>query len=193
MAEASRKIVDILVLHHSCGPDLKNKSILEVQDWFDDCGRGWGYANFCRERGIKVDEYDTHHKHPRKDKQTYAQAQFALHEYKDSWRLITLMDDPFGSVAWGCDRGGKIDCRAISIEVCGNYFKNKLPMEALQVIVDGFIDHARNLAEKEMQFRIAGHRDFGDTECPGLIYEQLPTLTEMFMKALEEKKEAEAS
>lgn len=183
-----------LVLHHSLGPTFKDMSALEIQDWFNECGRGWGYANYCKKNGLDIDKFDTGHLHPARDKQTFAQVQYALHEYKGGWRLVLLMRDAWGSVAWHADQWtnpetkefhiGPINQESIGVEVCGNYTNKQLPTAALQVLVNGFIDHARNLKLKGVDFLITGHRDHADTLCPGMIYTQIPTLVDMFADEL---------
>lgn len=184
MPDKNRKTVDILVIHHSCGPDLKNKSDITVQDWYDKRGRELGYTKYCKSLNIDVNNYDTGHSHPRRTKCTFSQAQYALYEHKNKFRLIELMVNPFECTAWGVDRGGKIDSRAINIEVCGDYHYKMLPVEAFECIVARFIYHARNLQKIGKEFRIGGHCDFGQTECPGAIYGQLDTLRDMFMDKL---------
>ncbi len=186
--------IDTLVIHHSLGPEFKDADALTIQDWYDECGKGWGYENERKRlnknlapdnpKYIKPEDMHSGHMHPARDKETFSQAHYALHEFRGGWRLVLLLQDPFENIAWHAGNW-PINQRSIGIEVCGDYNRKLLPREALQVIVDFFIDHAKTLAIKGIFLSVTGHQDHAKTLCPGLIYGQVPLLQNMFLEELE--------
>lgn len=176
--------VEYLVIHHSAGAEMINASDLEVMDYFDKAGENRGYETVRKKKGLK--EIRSYHSHPKLEKETYAQAHFALHVYNlDSnpygWRLVPLICRPFENVTWHAGNW-KINQKSIGIEICGNYEKRKIDHNALILIADTFKFWYNNLKKQGLELKVRGHRDFANTACPGMIYDQLDIIRDNLKK-----------
>lgn len=164
--------VDYFFLHHSTGPDFKNASDIEVQDWYSTIGKARGYSNGA---------VNSNHEHPsRPGQQTYAMAQFTLREYtldgnKYGWRLTDLIARPWQNVAWAVGNWF-YNQRGSSVEVCGNYINRTLPDKALMCLADFLreIDKELNGALK-----VWLHSEVFATQCPAGIASQRDRLVDM--------------
>ena len=172
MADGHRKYpIDYIVLHHSVGPEFKNSTDLKVQDWFDSTGKNRGYKGYSR----------SYHDHPQRNKETFAQAHFALREYtkdgnKYGWRLTYLMKDVWHNVAWHAGNWN-INQRSIGIETCGRFDQGrKLPEKACMLIADFFRKHDKDIGGK---LQITAHKQFSATACPGSIYNRRAMIVDM--------------
>lgn len=178
------EIVDYLVAHHTAGREMINTKDIDVMDYFDTTGRKRGYESVRKKSGH--DEIKSYHTHPKRKKETFAQAHFALHKYnldgnKYGWRLVPLIVRPFENVAWHAGNW-KINQRSIGIEICGNYVKKKIDENALLLIAETFKFWYKDLKQKGLKLKIKGHKDFANTACPGLIYNQLDIIRENIKK-----------
>ena len=167
--------VDYLLMHHSVGPVFENAEEQVVADWYDAIGRNRGYAGLAH----------SNHYDPRTGKETFAQAHYALHPYtldgnKYGWKLTLMIADPFDNVAWHAGNWG-VNQRSIGIETCGIYLDHGLPQEALMLVADTLRAHDRQLvADGYLDgLCVFGHRTFYATQCPGLIFDQVPTIIDM--------------
>ncbi len=167
--------VDYLVMHHSVGPVFENAEEQVVADWYDAIGRNRGYAGLAHSK----------HVDPRTGQETFAQAHYALHPYtkdgnKYGWKLTLMIADPFDNVAWHAGNWG-VNQRAIGIETCGIYLDRGLPEGALMLVADTFRHHDNKLIAEGYSdgLNVFGHRTFSATQCPGLIFDQVPTIIDM--------------
>ncbi len=166
---------DYMIIHHTAGREMINSTELEVQDYFDTTGKNRGYESVRTKRGSKT--IRSYHTHPSRKKETFAQAQYAVHKYDiDSnqygWRLVLLMKKPFENVAWHAGNW-EINKRSIGIEICGNYKDKKINDNALFLIADKFQWYFNRCRDRGVRLKLAGHKDYANTSCPGQIYEQL--------------------
>ena len=169
--------VDYAFLHHSTGPEFKNASDMEVQDWYSAIGR---------DRGYNGGNINSKHEHPsRPGELTYAMAHATLREYtlddnKYGWRLTDLIKNPYANVAWAVGNWF-YNTRSWSVEICGNFMNKVLPDKALMCLAD----HLR-IIDKEL---VAGgypgginvwlHQEVFATACPGRIKEQRDKVVDM--------------
>lgn len=164
--------VNYWFIHHSTGPDFKNASDLEVQDW---------YSNIGKSRGYNDGKINPRHEHPSRPGQlTYAQAQFTLREYtldgnKYGWRLTDLIARPWANVAWAVGNWW-YNQRSCSVEVCGNYLNKILPDKALMLMADFLrpID-----VELGGALQVWLHQEVYATACPARIAEQRAKVVDM--------------
>jgi len=176
--------VDYLVIHHTAGTEMENVDDLDIMDYFDRTGRNRGYENIRKKRGLN--SIRSYHTHPKTNKETFAQAHFALHMYNldhnpYGWRLVPLMCKPFENVAWHAGNW-KINQRSIGVEICGNYEKRKIDRNALILIADTFKFWYKDLKKQNIELKIRGHKDFARTACPGMIYNQLDIIRDNIKK-----------
>jgi hypothetical protein len=171
MADGNRVYpVNLVVMHHSVGPEFLNSSDLTVQDWFDSVGKSRGYAGVAR----------SYHLHPQRNKETFSQAHYALRPYtadknKYGYRLTLLMKDPFNNVAWHAGNW-PVNQRSIGIETCGNFLSKLLPNKALMLVADSFRAHDQKIGGV---LNITYHRMYSATQCPGRIAEQVGRIIDM--------------
>jgi len=169
MADGARVYpVNLIVNHHSVGPDFVNASALTIQDWFDAVGRTRGYAGVAH----------SYHQHPQRNKETFAQAHFAGHVVttnKYGYELVPLMQDVWNNVAWHAGNW-PINQRSIGIEHCGNYLDKILPDKALMCIADAFRAHDKAIGGT---LNVTYHRMYSATQCPGRIAEQVGKIIDM--------------
>ncbi|OGY24247.1 MAG: hypothetical protein A2Y57_04140 [Candidatus Woykebacteria bacterium RBG_13_40_7b] len=166
MADGNRVYpVNLLVNHHSVGPEFVNVSPSQIRRWFSDVGRTRGYAGVAHS-GHFVEGYET-----------FAQAQYAGHivNNKYGYELIELMDDPLNNVAWHAGNW-PVNQRSIGIEHCGNYLDRFLPDKALMCIADTFRQHDKNIGGI---LNVTFHRMYSATQCPGRIAEQVAKVIDM--------------
>ena len=169
--------VDYAFVHHSTGPDFKNASDMEVQDWYSTIGRDRGY------QGGKL---NPRHEHPSRAGQlTYAMAHATLREYtldgnKYGWRLTDLIKNPYANVAWAVGNWF-YNTRSWSVEVCGNFLNKVLPDKALMCLAD----HLRIIDKELVDAGIKGginvwlHKEVFATACPARISEQREKIVDM--------------
>ena len=157
--------VNLIVNHHSVGPEFINASPSQIRKWFSDVGRTRGYAGVAHS-GHRVEGYET-----------FAQAQYAGHVVKNKYgyELVALMDDPFNNVAWHAGNWS-VNQRSIGIEHCGNYLNKLLPDKALMCIADTFRAHDKKIGGT---LNITFHRMYSATACPGRIAEQVKKIIDM--------------
>jgi len=160
-----------IVMHHAVSDDMVNWSDYRVQKWFSDVGRNRGYAGVAH----------SYHCDPSGSWESFAQAQYCLHRYtndgnKYGWRLTQLIKDPFQNACWHASNW-TINKSSIGIETAGNFVSKRLDEKALMLIADTFRYWDKNL---NGGLQIYGHRQFAATACPGLIFEQIPALIDMF-------------
>lgn len=163
--------VDILVVHHSMGPEFANASDLTVQDWFSSVGRGRGYAG--------VDH--SYHEHPsRPGVETFSQAQFAGiadSSNKYNYRIVTLIKRPWDNVAWHAGNWG-VNQQSVGLENCGDYTGKLLTEKQLMCIADWYRPKDIELKGTTAVF---GHKEIqgASTACPSRIMEQRDKLVDM--------------
>jgi hypothetical protein len=167
--------VDYLIIHHSMGDPFMDAEEMKIQDAYDYAGWKRGYQPINCEHSL--------HRHPQCDRQSFAMAHYALHFYHGKWRLVPLIDDPWGNVTWHAGNL-EINKRSIGIEVCGDYRKQLLPIEGLQMIADFIRPHYLALKAVRVPLKVCGHKNvsLGVTECPGMIHTQLQILKDMIFK-----------
>lgn len=167
--------VHILILHHSVGPEFKNASDIEVQDWFSRIGK---------DRGYQGGAINPRHEHPSRPGQlTYAQAQFAGFPFdgnKYGYRLIDLMKLPWANVAWHAGNWD-INVKSAGLENCGNYLNKLLADKQLMAIADWLRPVDRELVQAGVKegLTILLHQEVYATACPGRIKEQRNKLVDM--------------
>lgn len=164
--------VDILVLHHSMGPDFTDASDLEVQDWFDQVGKSRGYQN---------GSIDSLHEHPsRPGQQTYSMAQFAGVTVTDpnnkyGYKIVELIKDPWNQVAWHCGNWPK-NQRSVGIENCGDFRYKVLTEKQAMCIADFYRFKDIELGGNTHVF---GHLEISSTECPAQIMNGRDVIVDM--------------
>jgi len=190
-----------LVIHHSGANSpyaLDDLNDREVQEAFNI----YGYANYK-----KWSIPHSFHKFPDSDKETFAQAHFALHRSDSKnniWRLVPLTKFSLTDICW---HAGDEDINRVSfgIEVCGNWegylnnmtgqfvdTKRKIEFKALVEISRVFRPYHKWLLEQPPFLNsgyvpqgfskgliITGHKDHYATACPGAIYNELDDLRNM--------------
>lgn len=176
--------VDHMVVHHTAGREMINSTDLEVMDYFDKTGKNRGYESVRKKR--RLNAIRSYHTHPKREKETFAQAHFAVHPYNLNhnsygWRLVPLICKPFENVTWHAGNW-KINQKSIGIEICGNYEKRKIDRKALLLIADTFKFWYKNLNRQGIELKVMGHKDFARTACPGMIYEQLDIIRDNIKK-----------
>jgi hypothetical protein len=187
-----------IILHQAAGPTCYNWSADRIQNIFDDVGKNRGYESYRKvmiKSGqlAKYRNVRSYHLHPQFNRETYAQAHFALYPYdkdpsahgvKFGWRLVPLIHGVMQNVTWHiCRRDQaawcwKIQQQSIGIEICGNYSNKLIDLRALDCIAWFFVEYARELKKQDRRLKVSGHKDYGSTGCPGKIYGQLPYLRE---------------
>lgn len=164
--------VNYFFLHHSTGPDFKNASDLEVQDWYSNTGKARAYNNGA---------INPRHEHPsRPGELTYAQAQFTLREYtldgnKYGWRLTDLIARPWWNVAWAVGNWW-YNQRSCSVETCGNFLDKLLPDKALMLLADFLRPIDQELGGA---LQVWLHLEVYATACPARIKEQRDKVVDM--------------
>lgn len=193
-----------LVIHHSGSHSpytLDNVSDGDVQKAFNT----YGQANYNMWKIPK-----SFHKFPNEDKETFAQAHFALHrtDIKNNvWKLVPLTRFTLSDICW---HAGDEDINRVSfgIEICGNWegytdditgklinTRRHIEDAALLEIMSVFKPYHEWLLEQPPFMNqgyipqgftkgliITGHRDHFKTACPGAIYDQLDELREIIYK-----------
>lgn len=168
MADGNRIGYYGAVLHHSTGPDFYNADDQTVRNWFNSVGKDRGY------QGGALRSY---HTDPGTGQETFAMAQFAGFPYdrdgnKYGYRIIALMNDPWGQVAWQCGNWD-LNCKTVGIENCGNYLGKLLTDKQLMCIADHFRPHDRS----DVLYYL--HNEIFSTACPARISEQRDKLVDM--------------
>jgi N-acetylmuramoyl-L-alanine amidase len=173
--------VDYLIIHHSAGNTFKNATSITIQDAFDRAGWARGYK--------PINRLNSFHSHPQIDKESFAMAHFALHEYTIDkniydWRLVPLISDWWNNVCWHAGNW-EINQRSIGIEICGNYENNHVDEKALRLIADYFKPHYLKLKALNIPLKVCPHSavSLGITICPGKITEQISFLKNLIFKS----------
>lgn len=170
MADVNRKTVDYLVLHHAVTPTWEDKSKEFLVNWFSDNGFARAYgSNASNWSGLKKPN----------GQRSYSQAHFAgqrvtsatpdatADEKKKGYRLVQLVQDPWGQITWHAGNWD-INTRSICIENLGDYRSLSLRENDCKVIADFWRAQDRKLKGATA---IVGHKEVSDsaTACPANI------------------------
>ncbi len=173
MADVNRKTVDYLVLHHAVTPTWEDKSRDFLINWFSDNGFARAYgSNSANWSGLLKPN----------GQRSYSQAHFAgqrvtdatpdatFAERKAGYRLVQLVQDPWGQITWHAGNWD-INTRSIGIENLGDYRYMDLRENDCKVIADFWRAHDRSLWGNT---EIVGHKEVTDTStaCPANIMNQ---------------------
>jgi hypothetical protein len=190
-----------LVIHHSGSHSnyhLDNIRDNDVQNAFNV----YGTANYKKWKISK-----SFHTFPNSNKETFAQAHFALHRFdrnNNTWSLVPLTQCPLSDICW---HAGNVDINRVSfgIEICGNWegyrdditsryinTRRRIEDAALAEISKVFKPYHQWLLDQPPFFDngyipqgftkgliITGHKNHAATDCPGAIYDQLDELRDM--------------
>ena len=155
--------VDMLVVHHSVGPEFRDVDHDTIAQWFSDIGRNRGYAGLA------------HSGHYYKGRETFAQAQLAGHWHGGKYCVFEIMDDVLNNVAWHAGNW-PINQRSLGLENCGRY-SSPADDAVLRGIADYWRAHDRRVNGNSY---INPHRDVTTTStaCPERLGDQIPKIIE---------------
>lgn len=176
MADANRKTVDALVLHHAVTPLWSDKSKKELAQWFSDNGYARAYgSNPTKWSGLY---------NPYTGARSYAQAHYAgqrvtsatpdatATEKAAGYRLVPLVKDVWGQITWGAG-DWEMNRRCINIENLGDYRNYTLRDGDCRVIADFWRPQDKKLGGATY---ILGHNEIYATACPARIMEKRNTI-----------------
>lgn len=154
-------VVDMLVVHHSVGPEFRDVDHDTIAWWFSDIGRNRGYAGLA------------HSGHYYKGRETFAQAQLAGHWHGGRYCVFEIMDDVLNNVAWHAGNW-PVNQRSLGLENCGRY-SSPADDAVLRAIADYWRPHDQRLNGNSY---INPHRDVSTTgtACPERLGDQIPTI-----------------
>ncbi len=174
MSDASRTLVDKLVLHHAVTPLWSEKSRAQLAQWFSDNGYARAYGSNPANWSGLINPYT--------GQRSYSQAHFAGQVVTDAtpdataeeraagYRLVELIQDIWGQITWHAGNW-PVNQGSIGIENLGDYRNYPLSEQACQVIANFWRPRDRQLGGATMVY---GHREVSQlgTECPARIMEQ---------------------
>lgn len=173
MADASRTLVNKLVLHHAVTPQWQSKSKAELAQWFSDNGYARAYGSNPGNWSGLINPYT--------GQRSYSQAHLAGQivdgstpdatdaERAAGYRLVPLVQDIWGQITWHAGNWAT-NQSSIGIENLGDFRNYTLSEQACQVIANFWRGRDRELGGATMVY---GHREVTDTstECPARIME----------------------
>lgn len=176
MADANRRTVNALVLHHAVTPLWSEKSKKELAQWFSDNGfkRAYG-SNTAKWSGLY---------NPYTGAKSYAQAHYAgqrvtsatpdatATEKAAGYRLVPLVKDVWGQITWGAG-DWEMNRRCINIENLGDYRNYTLRDGDCRVIADFWRPQDKKLKGATY---VLGHNEIYATACPARIIEKRNTI-----------------
>lgn len=181
MADANRKTVDELVLHHAVTPLWSEKSKKELAQWFSDNG-------FARAYGSNPKNWSGLY-NPYTGAKSYSQAHYAgqrvtdatpdatADEKKKGYRLVPLVKDPWSVITWHAGNW-EHNRRSIGIENLGDYRNYTLRENDCKVIADFWRPQDQKLKGKTAIF---GHKEVSDsaTACPARLMEKRQRIVDL--------------
>lgn len=173
MADANRKTVDYLVLHHAVTPTWENKSRGELAKWFSDNGFVRAYSSNPNNWSGLINPYT--------GGRSYSQAHYAGQrvdsttpdatdaERQAGFRLVQLVADVWGQITWHAGNW-EVNRASIGIECLGDYRNYTLRDGDCRIIAAFWRPQDQKLGGATA---IVGHNEVSDaaTACPARIME----------------------